>query len=685
MLRFLGIILASGWVWGQFFPHDRIFGQGDVKSFARKAEKAYRSALKSSPPSSPVLIRAACARALALGSLGKAREADSLLAQYLTGSLDREVAFLYYWVCAYVANHVGTASAAADCIQKARASVQEPWQTNLIALEEARLLIHLGQTSAARQVLLEAAPSPLLQTPLLPYIQETHRHLSYLLHWEEGNWDSLPARSFPSKARFHAARSAADLHYYRALAFAFQGANALALREAKKSASYAKKLADLSQVYHLRAETFATFLQISRITTGNYQKRVRLLSPLIGPLTKQKDRTLSEPLVQGLGHLVEATLLIRRYNLAENILSYYMGQQPSTIWAQRLYGIAIEVALRQGRGTIALNFATQAGNLASRAGLDTTLEGAQTLTHLMAAAQAQYQYSLADSMTEKVLRILARQGEPIMPRLIPIREKIIRRSIQRGLYARAETLMTYQVTTLNKLLPQPQKSLAYLRAGLLLSDLQLRLAQVARVDTLLRRIRKPIEDLPPLYVREKIALYELLGDLESLRGQYKEAEGYYSEAARLRSRLSKEEALNEESYSLLRLARLYQRTGRLNQAREIYQKIAKLYQISGRKDPEVAAFYVDLVSFYLLSGDYLKAQQTTEEALRITREVQGEGSAGYVEALLGAATVEEALGRYDNQNHYLLSAAESQKRFYGGKPALALARTYLKLAQNNLF
>jgi CHAT domain-containing protein/tetratricopeptide (TPR) repeat protein len=685
MLRLLGIILVGGLLWGQFFPYENVFGQGDIKGFAKKAEKAYRSALKGSSPSSPLLIRAACARALALAALGKAREADSLLAQYVTGSLDKEVAFLYYWVRAYVANQLGAAPAAADYIQKARAVGQEPWQTNLIALEEARLLIYLGQISTARRVLREAAPSPLLQTPLLPYIQETYRHLLYLLYWEEGNWDSLPARYPPSKARFHAAQSAADLHYYRGLAFAFQGANTLALREAKKSASYAKKLADLAEVYRFRAQAFATFLQIARTNRGNYQKRIRLLSPLISATTKQKDRTLSEPFVQGLEHVVEASLLIRKYSLAENIISYYMGQQPSTLWAQRLYGIATQIALRQGRGNIALNFATQASNLSLRAGLDTTLEGAQTLTHLVEAAQAQYQYSLADSMAEKILRTLAQQGEPLLPRLIPIREKISRRSIQRGLYARAETLMTYQLNTLNKLLPQPEKSLAYLRAGLLLADLQLRLAQVSRVDTLLRRIRKPIEDLPLPYVREKIALYELSGDLESLRGQYKEAERYYSEAARLRSRLSKEEALNEESYSLLRLARLYQRTGRLNQAREIYQKIAKLYQLSGRKDPEVAAFYVDLVSFYILSGDYLKAQQTAEEALRLAREVQGEGSAGYVEALLSAAAVEEALGRYDNQNRYLLSAAESQKRFYGGKPALALARTYLKLAQNNLF
>ena len=117
MLRLLGIILVGGLLWGQFFPYENVFGQGDIKGFAKKAEKAYRSALKSSSPSSPLLIRAACARALALAALGKAREADSLLAQYVTGSLDKEVAFLYYWVRAYVANQLGAASAAADYIQ----------------------------------------------------------------------------------------------------------------------------------------------------------------------------------------------------------------------------------------------------------------------------------------------------------------------------------------------------------------------------------------------------------------------------------------------------------------------------------------------------------------------------------------------------------------------------------------
>jgi len=46
MLRLLGIILVGGLLWGQFFPYENVFGQGDVKGFAKKAEKTYRSALK---------------------------------------------------------------------------------------------------------------------------------------------------------------------------------------------------------------------------------------------------------------------------------------------------------------------------------------------------------------------------------------------------------------------------------------------------------------------------------------------------------------------------------------------------------------------------------------------------------------------------------------------------------------
>ncbi len=690
MRYFTGLIFLTGWIFAQIFPHDRSFGQGDIKSFAGKAAKTYRSLLRNSSPNSPELIRAACALALGLASRGQVQTADSLLVQYFPiieseAALDRDTRFLYCWVRAYTANLSGSASLAQKFIQIGQALAQEPWQKNLIALEEARLLINLGQNHAARIALQKASPSSLLQTPLLPYIQETHRQLTYLLSWQEGLWDSLPGRYPRSKARFHLALAATQLHYYRALTFNFRGESSQALKEAKKSAQYAKRLSDFADPYRMRAEALTTLIQISRTTSGNYQRRLRYLAPAIGRLTHQKDRTLSEPLVQMLDHLVEATLLARKYNLAENILSYYMGHQPHTLWGQRLYGIAAQVALRQGRSTIALNFATQAANQVLKVRLDTTLEGAQTLVNLMEAAQAQYQYPLADSMAQKALSVLALQNEPLTPPTIPLREKITRRSIQRGLYARAETLMTYQLSTLDKLLSRPDKSVPYLRTALLLADLQLRLAQITRADTLLSRIRKPIEDLSALYIREKVTLYELLGDLESFRGKYKEAERYYSEAVRLRSRLSKEEAISEESYSLLRLARLYQRTGRLNRAREIYQKISNIYKVSGRKDPEVAAYYVDLVSFYLLAGDYLKAQETAGEALRMAQEVQGAGSAGYVDALLAAASVEEALGRYEDQNRYLTSAAESQKRFYAGKPSLALARTYLKLAQNNLF
>jgi len=690
MIRyFTSWFFLGGWIFAQIFPHDRAFGQGDVKGFAGKAARTYRSLRRSLPPNSPQLVRAACALALGLATQGQAQAADSLLGQYLPiiesdGSLDRETRFLYYWVRAYTANLSGSVSLAQKSIQIAQAMAQEPWEKSLIALEEARLLITLGQDQAARVTLQNASPSSLLQSPLLPYIQETHRLLTYLLGWQEGLWDSLPVRYPRSKGRFHAALGATQLHYYRAVSFNFRGESVQALREAKKSAQYARKLSDFAEAYRMRAEALITLIQISRTSRSDYQRRLRYLAPAIDRLTHQKDRTLSEPLVQMLDHLVEATLLTRKYNLAENILSYYMGQPSHTLWAQRLYGIATQVALRQGRSTIALNFATQAANQTLKARLDTTLEGAHTLVNLMEAAQAQYQYPLADSMSEKALTALARQNEPLLPRTLPIREKITRRSIQRGLYARAETLMTYQLSTLDKLLSKPDKSIPYLRTALLLADLQLRLAQIARADTLLSRIRKPIEDLYALYVREKITLYELLGDLESFRGKYKEAERYYSEAVRLRSRLSKEEAISEESYSLLRLARLYQRTGRLSRAREIYQKISNIYKMSGRKDPEVAAYYIDLVGFHLLAGDYLKAQETAGEALRMAREVQGVGSAGYVDALLAAASVEEALGRYEEQNRYLTSAAESQRRFYAGRPSLALARTYLKLAQNNL-
>jgi CHAT domain-containing protein/tetratricopeptide (TPR) repeat protein len=456
-------------------------------------------------------------------------------------------------------------------------------------------------------------------------------------------------------------------------------------RDAKQSARSAKKLPDRGADHRLRAEALAASLIISQTGKGAYQKRIRLLSPLITQVTKRRSSSLSEPLVEGMGYMIESILLLRKYTLAENLLSYYMVQQPQSVWGQRLYGISTQVALRQGRGTIALNFATQAATQAAKMGLDTTLEGAHSAVALLEAAQSQYQYAIADTAWGRADRILATLGQPGGPRTLTIREKLAQRAVKRGLYAKAEDLLKRQVQAMAHLFPKPEKSIAYLRTALLLADLQLQLAELPKADTLLGRIRPPVEDLPMLYVREKIALYELLGDLEQYRGRFREAERYYTEAVKLRSKLSREETGAEESYSLLRLARLYQRTGRLNRAKEIYQKISNLYKASGRKDAEIASYYVDLVSFYVSTGDYLKAQETAQEALRLSKEVQGEASPGYVGALLAAASIEEALGRYESQHSYLLKARSSQETFYAGKPSLALAQTYLKLAQNSLF
>jgi hypothetical protein len=37
MLRLPGIILVSGLLWGQFFPYENVFGQGDIKELCEKS------------------------------------------------------------------------------------------------------------------------------------------------------------------------------------------------------------------------------------------------------------------------------------------------------------------------------------------------------------------------------------------------------------------------------------------------------------------------------------------------------------------------------------------------------------------------------------------------------------------------------------------------------------------------
>lgn len=683
-MRFVLGLVFFFLAYSQSLPQVKLFGEGKCKAFFKQAEKAYRKEARRKASTPLEALGPALSWALALTEQGAYEAADSILRMQeplLSQNPEAELVFWFSWIRLRWAVSAGALTEVAPTLAQVRAQAQQPWQVALARLEEARYALRLEDAAAALAALDNLPPLAELNTPLRPFLLEERRFLRYLAFWQAGQWDSLPQKYPKPYAKEYSLRAQSEIFFRLAEGALLNGQTRLASKHAKKSLSAAKKLADAGGAF--RARALLAYLAISTSSRGNYQHRLRGLSPLLVALRSADRPPLSIELVEGLNYLSEALFLLRRPLLAENAISFYIGGTTPTLSQMQLSALASQVALRQGRPTIAVNYATQAQNLANRLGLlDTTLLGAQTRAYYIQAVSAQYQYAEADTAFFKALRTLASLGEPAGPQTLPIRQALARYATTRGYYSQGENLLAYHIQALERLIQTPLQSLTYLRSGLLLADLRLRLLETQKADTLLSKLEPPIEGLPRLYVEEKIQLYELLGDLFQLKAQFREAEQMYLRALRLRSRYLKEKAASlEEGYSLLRLARLYQKTGRFSQARQVYQKISAIYEATGRKDPEAAVYYIELVQFYLLVGDYLKAQETAKKAIEVARVAYGESSPGYAEALLGQARVEEMLGRYESQRQYLLQALSLQARFYADKPSLALSQTHLRLAQ----
>ncbi len=685
-MRFLLLLLSLALAFSQGLPHARLYGEGKLKAFHKQAEKAYRQQVRRKGAKPAQVVALALSWALALTENGDYAAADSILRvqePLVSQGAEPELVFWFSWIRLRWAISAGAMAQVSQALTLVQSRALQPWQAALARMEEARYALRLGNPSRAFLALDNIPPLADLNSPLRPFLLEESRFLRYLAFWQRGQWDSLPKQYPKLVARDHGLRAQAEIFYRLAEAAFLNGQHAIATSYAKKSLKAAKKLAEAGRGQAFRAHAFIVSIAVFTSSRGNYQRRIRLLSPLLKELYDAKRPALSVELVEGLKHMEEALFLLRRPQLAENALSFYMGRSAQTLSNMALACLASQIALKQGRPTIAVNYATQAQNLVERLGvLDTTLLGVQARSCYIQALTAQYQYARTDTAFYRALRTLEILGEPTGPLTLPIRQTLARYAASRGFYAQGENLLRIHIGTLEHLIQNPLASLAYLRSGLLLADLRLRLLETQKADTLLSRLKSPVEDLPRLYVEEKIQLHELSGDLAQLKGQFREAERQYLQALRLRTRYTKDQLSgSEEGYSLLRLAKLYQKTGRFSQARQVYQKISAIYEATSRKDPETATYYGELVHFYIAVGDYIKAQEAAQKALSIAKAAYGEDAPGYVEALLAQARVEEVLGRYDMQRQYLLQALSRQERFYATKPNLALGQTYLRLVQ----
>ncbi|MCX7606235.1 MAG: CHAT domain-containing protein [Bacteroidia bacterium] len=673
--------------WAQDLPGEALYFRGKVQSFIKQAQNAYQKYTRRRSSQEREFASAGLAYALALSEEQRYREADSLLRQFLPvleggTSISPDIRFRYLWIQGRIKRGLGRVSESQRTFLSANQQVQAPWQRALLLLELAENLLLVGNSPQVVDTLRLFTSFPPFPEPYGSYLQQRHSFLRAWTFWQQGQWDSLPpSLSFSSE---HGARYQADYTYLLGLRALFRGEETQAKKALKQSQRWARKTAYRGIDLQLRSSTLLFLHELSQVKPAFYERRIRGLNPILRKF-RDPHTPLTYATVEGLEHLREVARITHRNALAENVIGLYV-MRGEGILASRLQRVVSRVARSEYRSSIAFAYATQAAQRTAEAAPAVSLEQAQALTELAEAALMSYKYAEADTAFARVLRILHQLGEPEGPLVFPIREALGRRSLQAGRYNQAEEVLRHQRSAYERLLPIPTRNVLYLRNMLFLADLYLRLAQAAISDTILRIMEKPIEDLPPVYLSERIFFHELKGDLAQAKGQFREAEKHYMEAVRLRVRQRKEGKTSEgeESGSLLRLALLYQRTGRLTRAREVYQRITTLYQSSGREDPEVANYYIGLTDFYLLVGDYLKAEEAAKKARDLNQRLQGPISPAYVEALLASARVEQALGRYDKQKAFLSAALQAQEKFYGSKPALPLARTLYLLAENAL-
>ncbi|GIV22553.1 MAG: CHAT domain-containing protein [Bacteroidia bacterium] len=685
----LWLALGIGIVFAQLLPYEPVYFQGKGHAFPKKARSAYTKVVKRKGPQDPEVLAAGLAYALSLVEQQAPYQADSLLRQISpvvegNTALPPQVRFYYYWIQGRTHRSLGRIPQAQKAFLSAKNHSPNAWQQALLGLEIAENLLLVGNAPQAADTLQAVFLPTELVEPYGTYLRQRKTFLTLWAHWQKGEWDSLPP-SLPRTFRGEeAAYYQAQYTYWLALSADLAGDKKKSESYLKQSLRWAKKTSYGGLDLQIRAQLLSFLHTLLESNRSSYNRRIRQLNPILKNL-RNPALPVSYATAEALQHLLQIGQLAQRLPLAENVLSLVIGKGEGLLAAQ-LQRIASQIARAQYRPAIALGYAQQAAQRFQNWPF-ATLEAARTWTEVGEAALLGYKYAQADSAFATAARLLAAIGEPEGPLTFAIREALARRNVQAGAYLSAQALLERQQRTYERLLKRPTQSLPYLRVLLLEADLALRLAQPAAAETLLRTLEKPIEDLPSAYLAERIAFYELKGDLAQAQGQFREAEKLYMEAVRLRMRQQKEGGTpaGEESASLLRLALLYQRTGRLTRAKEVYERITRLYQSSHREDGEVASYYISLTDFYLLLGDYLKAEETAKKARDLSARLLGRSSPTYVQALLASARTEGVLGRYDKQGHLLHEAEQAQRGFYAGQPALPLARTLYLLAENHFF
>lgn len=685
MLRLLGL-------WGalalaQAPPHVHLYFSGRVDAFGRKVAAAYKRLKQRQNSVDPSGLSIAIAYALYQTEIHQENQAEAALHPYQaliegSGSLEPELRFYYFWVQARLRRQQGHIKSSFEAIGRAYTFAYAPWATLLARLESAENLLLIGNVEAAIDTLKNLMVSTALPAPYSAYLASRKAYLEAVAAWQEGKWDSLPSVLFRSTRSQHQSLYAADYAYLRGWASFMRGEVEMSKTFLKQSIRFAKKAPFKGQDRAVRAE--ALRLQVYYHTSYKPKQRYKLrsLNPLIAKL-RSADLPTSYATIEALEHLHMIAGMVQRPLLSENLLSLRLSNATG-IKGARLHRLASNVARSEYRGTIALSYASQSVKRVEEEIPFPSLEIALSQAELGEAALVAYKYNQADSAFNTAFRVLSALGNPEGPLALPVWSSLAKYKLRAGRYKEAETLLQRQRESYRRLFRFPERNILYLRAGLMSAEVALKLDEAAAAESLLKEVDSPIRNMSGIAIPELIALEEALGDLAQLKGDFKGAEKHYIESIRLRQRYKKgvSDGEAEEGAGLLRLALLYQRTGRLSRAREVYQRISSIYERSKRQDAEAASFYIGLTEFYLATGDYLKAESAAQTAKEINSKLFGEVSPGYVNAILAAAKVENALGRYDKQKALLEAVLNIQRILYEGKPSIALARTLYLLAEN---
>ncbi|MCX8113052.1 MAG: CHAT domain-containing protein [Bacteroidia bacterium] len=683
------VLVWIGWLHAQGLPFEKLYFSGKVSSFGKKVTAAYKRAIRGHSSADPATLGVALAYALYQSDIHDLKEAETALRPYLailqgSGNLPAQLRLYYHWIEGRLARRRGYLKYSSNALRQGYTFTQSPWELALLRLEMVENLLLLGNATAAQDTLSQLPLSDQLQEPYRSYLQARADYLKRVILWEKGEWDSLLVRPTHKPKNQLEALYESEYAYLKGLAAFMQGNVRTSQKFSRTSIHYAKKTVNKGKDLVIRAEA----LRLLGYYTTTYKIRnpskLRYLNPLIKAFSSPALPT-SYATIQALEHIEAIGRITRRSDLAENILSNRLSDAEGlrNIQIQRL---ASQAARAQYRGTIALGYASQAA-LRAKEEIDfPSVEGALSLAELGEAALVAYHYPQADTAFSEAYGMLIKLGEPEGPRTLPLWASIGRYKLTAGRYKEAERVFLRQRDSYKRLLGMPEKNLNYLRNELALAQIALRLDEVAKAETLLSHVDKLIQDMGDVAFRERIALEESQGDLAQAKGQFREAERHYLEAIRLRQRYKRGAKDTEEieGSSLLRLALLYQKTGRLSRAREVYQRIGTAYDRRKQEDADMASFYIGLTDFYLAIGDYLKAEESARKARDINKKLFGEASPGYIEAILASARVERALGRYEKQKAFLSAALTAQRSFYQDKPTIALGRTLYLLAENAL-